>query len=163
MWLLGFELWTFRRAVGCSYPLSHLASPVITFLFCFFKGEEMLLGTKPRAFVGRPASPLLLLSPAHWIVMPYIYLPFFFLVFRDRVSLCSPGCPGTHSVDQAGLELRNPPASASQVLGLKACDTTPGFYLTVLLFRYSWLVLHCCDILVRFLFVSVFVLRKSLV
>ncbi|GAB1286772.1 Tau-tubulin kinase 2 [Apodemus speciosus] len=28
-------------------------------------------------------------------------------------------CPGTHSVDQAGLELRNPPASASQVLGLK--------------------------------------------
>jgi hypothetical protein len=46
------------------------------------------------------------------------------LVFRDRVSLCSPGCPRTHSVDQAGLELRNPPASASQVLGLKACATT---------------------------------------
>jgi hypothetical protein len=43
---------------------------------------------------------------------------------RDRVSLCSPGCPGTHFVDQAGLELRNPPASASQVLGLKACTTT---------------------------------------
>ncbi|GAB1286759.1 Cytosolic phospholipase A2 epsilon [Apodemus speciosus] len=40
------------------------------------------------------------------------------------VSLCSPGCPGTHSVDQAGLELRNPPASASQVLGLQACTTT---------------------------------------
>jgi hypothetical protein len=38
---------------------------------------------------------------------------FFFLVFRDRVSLYSPGCPGTHFVDQAGLELRNPPASAS--------------------------------------------------
>ena len=36
------------------------------------------------------------------------------------------GCPGTHSVDQAGLELRNPTASASQVLGLKACTTTPG-------------------------------------
>jgi hypothetical protein len=43
---------------------------------------------------------------------------------QDRVSLCSLGCPGTHSVDQAGLELRNPPASASQVLGLKACATT---------------------------------------
>jgi hypothetical protein len=43
---------------------------------------------------------------------------------RDRVSLCSLGCPGTHSVDQAGLELRNPPASASQVLGLKVCATT---------------------------------------
>jgi hypothetical protein len=50
---------------------------------------------------------------------------FFFL--RDRVSLYSPGCPGTHSVDQAGLELRNPPASTSCVLGLKMCATTPGF------------------------------------
>ena len=34
-------------------------------------------------------------------------------VFQDRVSLYSPGCPGTHFADQAGLELRNPPASAS--------------------------------------------------
>jgi hypothetical protein len=31
----------------------------------------------------------------------------------NRVSLCSPGCPGTHSVDQVGLELRDWPASAS--------------------------------------------------
>jgi hypothetical protein len=46
------------------------------------------------------------------------------LVFRDRVSLYSSDCPGTHSVDQDGLELRNLPASASQVLGLKACATT---------------------------------------
>ena len=51
--------------------------------------------------------------------------PFFFFFFsRDRVSLCIPGCPGTHSVDQAGLELRDLPASASQVLGLQACATT---------------------------------------
>jgi hypothetical protein len=27
MWLLGFELLTFGRAVGCSDPLSHLTSP----------------------------------------------------------------------------------------------------------------------------------------
>ena len=26
-----------------------------------------------------------------------------FLVFQDRVSLCSPDCPGTHSVDKTGL------------------------------------------------------------
>jgi hypothetical protein len=44
-------------------------------------------------------------------------------VFGDGVSLCSPGYTGIHSVNQAGLELRNPPASASQVLGLKACAT----------------------------------------
>jgi hypothetical protein len=51
----------------------------------------------------------------------------FFWFFRDRVSLCSPGYPGTHfvDVDQAGLELRNLPASTSQVLGLKVCVMTP--------------------------------------
>jgi hypothetical protein len=52
---------------------------------------------------------------------------FWFLVFGvfwERVSLRSPRCPGTDFVDQAGLELRNPPASASQVLGLKVCTTT---------------------------------------
>jgi hypothetical protein len=48
------------------------------------------------------------------------------LVFRDRASLYNPGYPGTHFVDQAGLELRNPPTSASQVLGLKECATMPG-------------------------------------
>jgi hypothetical protein len=55
------------------------------------------------------------------------YLLFCFVLFcffRDRVSLYSPGCPGTHFVDQAGLKLRNLPASASQVLGLKACTIT---------------------------------------
>jgi hypothetical protein len=45
----------------------------------------------------------------------------FVFVFQDRISLYSPGYPGTHFVDQAGLKLRNPPASASQMLGLKAC------------------------------------------
>jgi hypothetical protein len=50
---------------------------------------------------------------------------FCFDFFLDRVSLNRPVCPGTHLVDQAGLELRKLPASASQVLGLKACTTTP--------------------------------------
>jgi hypothetical protein len=53
-----------------------------------------------------------------------------FCFFQDRVSLCSLGCPGTHFVDQAGLKLRNPPASASQMLGLKACATTARLSLT---------------------------------
>ena len=59
-------------------------------------------------------------------------------VFRDRVSLCSPGCPGTHVVDQAGLELRNLPASASQVLGLKLCATTPSYMFTFLKMWFFW-------------------------
>jgi hypothetical protein len=58
---------------------------------------------------------------------------FGFLVFRVRASLYNPaGCPGTHSVDQAGLELRNLPASASQVLGLKACTTSTQLKATFL-------------------------------
>ena len=55
------------------------------------------------------------------------------MVFRDRVSLYSLGCPGTHSVDQAGLELRNPPASASQVLGLKVCATTARPFIIIII------------------------------
>jgi hypothetical protein len=51
----------------------------------------------------------------------------FVLFSRDRVSLCSPGCPGTHSVDQAGLKTQTSAASASLLLGLKACVTPPGF------------------------------------
>jgi hypothetical protein len=61
-------------------------------------------------------------------------LVFGFLVFGDRVSLYSSGCPGAHFVDQAGLELRNLPASASRELGLKACTTMPG---SVFVLNYS--------------------------
>ena len=63
-----------------------------------------------------------------------IFLSFFFLffssrflVFRDRVSLCSPGCPRTHFVDQADLKLRNPPASASPSAEIKGvCHHRPA-------------------------------------
>jgi hypothetical protein len=47
----------------------------------------------------------------------------FVVVFQDRVSLCSPGCLGTQSVVQDGLELRELPASSARTLGLKACTT----------------------------------------
>jgi hypothetical protein len=39
MWLLGFELRTFGRAVKCSYPLSHLASLGISFKKDFARGR----------------------------------------------------------------------------------------------------------------------------
>jgi hypothetical protein len=57
----------------------------------------------------------------------FCFFGFLFFVFRDRVFLCSPGFPGTHFVDQAGLELRNPRA--------------PPRPAVVLLFKYS--VLSC--------------------
>ena len=37
-------------------------------------------------------------------------------IFPRQCSQCSPGCPGIHSLDQAGLELRYLLASASSVL-----------------------------------------------
>jgi hypothetical protein len=68
------------------------------------------------------------------------FLGFFFLFcfvlffcFWDQVSLYNLGCPGTHFVDQAGLKLRNPPASASWVLGLKALATMPGSKMCLLI------------------------------
>jgi hypothetical protein len=95
---------------------------LVAFL-AYFLTEPRTTSQGPHPHVGRALPHELKKCPTS---LPAESFFFFFLVFRDRVSLCSPGCPGTHSVDQAGLELRNPPASASRVLGLKACATTPG-------------------------------------
>ena len=47
------------------------------------------------------------------------------LVLFGTGFLCSPGYPGTSSVDLVvDLEIRDPPASAPQVLGLKVWATT---------------------------------------
>jgi hypothetical protein len=62
----------------------------------------------------------------------------FFVVVQDRVSLYSSGCPG----DQAVLELRNPSASASQVLGLKVCATTAWLEIGVF---YLSVAVHSCN------------------
>jgi hypothetical protein len=65
--------------------------------------------------------------------------------FETRVSLYSPGCPGTHSEDQAGLELRDSPASASWMLGLRACATTARLlkkkfltFICLFIYHLSW-------------------------
>lgn len=43
----------------------------------------------------------------------------------ETVFLCSLGCPGTLSVDQGGLKLKEMSTSASLELGLKACEPRP--------------------------------------
>jgi hypothetical protein len=70
----------------------------------------------------------------------YIYL-FIYLGFWDRVSLCSPCYLRTHSMYQAGLKLKNPPASASQMLGLKACATTVQLVYCLLTFIKKHIIL----------------------
>jgi hypothetical protein len=60
------------------------------------------------------------------LALPLLFCFALLCFFETGFPLCSPDYPGTHSVDQAGLKLRNLPASASPVLGLKACATTPS-------------------------------------
>jgi hypothetical protein len=48
MGLPGFELWTFGRTVGCSYPLSHLTSPHVNFLR---RGFSIILDKKALDFM----------------------------------------------------------------------------------------------------------------
>jgi hypothetical protein len=67
------------------------------------------------------------------------------VVFQERVSLFRPGCPGTHSVDQAGLELRNLPASTFQVLGLKVCTALLAIH--ILRYYLSSLLKDVCLLL----------------
>ena len=56
-------------------------------------------------------------------------------VFWERISLC---CPGTHSVDQIGLKLRDLLAFASWVMGLKASSTTACVFLLGNWDHYYW-------------------------
>jgi hypothetical protein len=91
---------------------------------CFLKGLENIytgcLSSFPLCSSFWPITGRWLQQPTFiWFYFIYLFI-YLFLIFQDRVSLYSPGCPGTHFVNQAGLELRNLPASASQVLGLKA-------------------------------------------
>jgi hypothetical protein len=124
-----FDFWVFLFWFFCFvWDTFSLCSPGLPGTHCVVHSglEHLDLSVSARE--------LRLLSTCHHASLSAwsIYLSFFFfffLVFWDRVSLCSSGCPGAHSVDQAGLELRNPPASASasRVLGLKACATTAGW------------------------------------
>jgi hypothetical protein len=42
-----------------------------------------------------------------------------FWCFGHRVSLCSPDCPGSHTIDQASLKLRDSPCLCLQSAGIK--------------------------------------------
>lgn len=55
-----------------------------------------------------------------------LLLLFFLLTFQNRVLLYSPACPGTQSVNQSDLELRDTLVSASYMLVSKACISMLG-------------------------------------
>lgn len=74
-------------------------------------------------------------------IISKLYLYFY---FWGRISLCSPGCPGSHYVDQAGL-IETPGASfASLVLGSKVCTTTFGhFYIHTFIYLFIYSLFSC--------------------
>jgi hypothetical protein len=51
-------------------------------------------------------------------VIHFLFVCLFVCFSGQGFSLYSPGCPGTHFVDQAGPELRNPSASAPPSAGM---------------------------------------------
>jgi hypothetical protein len=59
-------------------------------------------GVRHHARLNLPFLFLPCLSIEFYFILFYLFIYLF--VFQDGVSLCSPGCPGTHSVDQAGLK-----------------------------------------------------------
>ena len=79
-----------------------------------------------------------------WNVL-FCFVLFCFVFFLRQGFLCSPGCPVTHSVEQAGLQLRNPHASASWVLGLKVRATTTGLI-------FLFILLNILKLIVQYIF-----------
>jgi hypothetical protein len=76
----------------------------------------------------------------HHLAQPSFSFCFFVLFFSRQGFSVYFGCPRTYSVDQAGLELRNLPASASRVLRLKACATTALRFLIYFLFLIFFII-----------------------
>ena len=62
----------------------------------------------PVIFMGNPLSSQKLGPMFSSFLATHLFLFFVILVFGDWDFLCIPGCPGRHSVDQGGLELKNP-------------------------------------------------------
>ena len=62
-------------------------------------------------FLHPPPPPPLPLLGFLFVLFVCLFVCFFF--FQIRVSLYSADSPRAHSVDQAGVKLRDPPASAS--------------------------------------------------
>lgn len=69
--------------------------------------------------------------------LPFVVVFVFFSFFIDWVSLCRTGYPGTCSVDHNGLKLRELPASAFQILGLRACSSIALLSTTLLIILIS--------------------------
>ena len=79
-------------------------------------------GYPSSSLSSRGLNPIFFLSagitgPHSYKVVGFLFC--FILCGFERVYLCSPGCLGISSVDQAGLELEDLPASLCSLLELR--------------------------------------------
>ena len=60
----------------------------------------------------------------HWYLFDAFFFFLFVVLFFETVSSCSPGCSGTSPIDQASLELRDPPVcpSSAGIKGVCHCQ-----------------------------------------
>lgn len=108
-------------------PLAHPQPQCL----CFYGNLSMPLGRLPSLHLS---CDFIYMPPLSSLIKDIICFVFLFLFFpfwgaegdgvQDRVSLHSLGCPGTDIVEEVGLELRDLPAPASQVLGSDVCVIT---------------------------------------
>jgi hypothetical protein len=104
-------------------------------------GSEMCIrdSPTPTPFPSLPPLPPPPPSPSLlYFIFLIFYFYFFFVFFKTGFLHIALAVLELTFVDQAGLELRNPPASASQVLALKACATTAQLLFFKLQGSVSW-------------------------
>lgn len=89
--------------------------------------KEMVILVRVSLCKSQTSSDLLPLPPQ----LPHQALSIFgvFVCVRERDSLGYSSWPGTHYVDQVGMDLRDSHASAYQILGLKGTPHHTQLYL----------------------------------
>jgi hypothetical protein len=94
-------------SAGAGEDLKRVVKALVDFqvFVSFFTGIwEINSGPREGQEIYLTVEQSLLLLPVLKLLLLFFF--FFFFGFQNRVSQCSPGCPGTHYIDQAGLELR---------------------------------------------------------
>jgi hypothetical protein len=100
--------------------LSYRSFVETIFFCCCCSSSSSGVGVKPRTLLIPGKSSTTELYPSSF----YFFYFFYFWFFETGFLCIALAVLELTFVDQAGLELRSPPASASRVLGLKACATT---------------------------------------
>ena len=87
--------------------------------------EENILPEHFKSLSGgkRVSAPQVKLKTQSFITIIFVVF-FLFFVFQNKCFSVSPWL-SQNSIDQASLQLRDPPASASLMLGSKACAAIP--------------------------------------